>query len=89
MPDFLKTYLKKRKLKNHVFLAQQTTAILKEKIPPKLDSLNTPIILGKIGTLDTHALLDLGASINIMFHAFFLKTHPLFYSFFKIYLIDS
>jgi len=69
---------KKKKLKAHALLAQ-TTLIVKDKIPPKLGDPGTSTIPIKIDTLETHPLLDLGASTNIMSYDFFKKLTLIFF----------
>ncbi|GAV62800.1 hypothetical protein CFOL_v3_06323 [Cephalotus follicularis] len=61
----------KRKLKTHipkiVHLTEQVSAVLSNKLPPKLKDLGAPMISCKSGNLlIERALLDLGASDNII-----------------------
>ncbi|GAV74700.1 hypothetical protein CFOL_v3_18180 [Cephalotus follicularis] len=61
----------KRKLKTYipktVHLTEQVSAVLSNKLPPKLKDPGAPLISCKIGNLlIDRALLDLGASINIL-----------------------
>ncbi|GAV71310.1 hypothetical protein CFOL_v3_14804 [Cephalotus follicularis] len=61
----------KRKLKTHipktVHLTEQVSAVLSNKLPPKLKDPGAPLISCKIGNLQLErALLDLGASVNIL-----------------------
>ncbi|GAV64640.1 Asp_protease_2 domain-containing protein [Cephalotus follicularis] len=61
----------KRKLKTHipkmVHLTEQVSAVLSNKFPPKLKDPGAPLISCKIGNLQIErALLDLGASVNII-----------------------
>ncbi|GAV67714.1 LOW QUALITY PROTEIN: hypothetical protein CFOL_v3_11219, partial [Cephalotus follicularis] len=61
----------KRKLKTHipktVHLTEQVGAVLSNKLPPKLKDPRAPLISCKIGNLQIDkALLDLGASVNIL-----------------------
>ncbi|GAV58882.1 hypothetical protein CFOL_v3_02415 [Cephalotus follicularis] len=61
----------KRKLKTYipktVHLTEQVSAVLSNKLPPKLKDLGAPLISCKIGNLQIErALLDLGASVNIL-----------------------
>ncbi|GAV66342.1 hypothetical protein CFOL_v3_09852 [Cephalotus follicularis] len=61
----------KRKLKTHisktVHLIEQVSAVLSNKLPPKLKDPRAPLISCKIGNLlIERALLDLGASVNIL-----------------------
>ncbi|KAM6584068.1 hypothetical protein CsatB_011070 [Cannabis sativa] len=67
---FMKKILsKKRKLEDYetVALTEECSAILQKKLPPKLKdpgSFNIPCSIG--GSVETKALCDLGASINLM-----------------------
>ncbi|XP_060959491.1 uncharacterized protein LOC133030733 [Cannabis sativa] len=67
---FMKEILsKKRKLEDYetVALTEECSAILQKKLPPKLKdpgSFNIPCSIG--GSVETKALCDLGASINLM-----------------------
>ncbi|GAV57029.1 hypothetical protein CFOL_v3_00568 [Cephalotus follicularis] len=61
----------KRKLKTYipktVHLTEQVSAVLSNKLPPKLKDPGAPLISCKIGNLQIErALLDLGASVNIL-----------------------
>ncbi|GAV90869.1 hypothetical protein CFOL_v3_34271 [Cephalotus follicularis] len=61
----------KRKLKTYipktVHLIEQVSAVLSNKLPPKLKDPGAPLISCKIGNLQIErALLDLGASVNIL-----------------------
>ncbi|GAV78414.1 hypothetical protein CFOL_v3_21882 [Cephalotus follicularis] len=61
----------KRKLKTHiqkmVHLTEQVGAVLSNKLPPKLKDPGAPLISCKIGNLQIErALMDLGASVNIL-----------------------
>ncbi|GAV57213.1 hypothetical protein CFOL_v3_00751 [Cephalotus follicularis] len=61
----------KRKLKTHipktVHLTEQVSAVLSNKLPPKLKDPEAPHISCKIGNLlIDRALLDLGVSVNIL-----------------------
>ncbi|GAV88396.1 hypothetical protein CFOL_v3_31819, partial [Cephalotus follicularis] len=61
----------KHKLKTHipkiVHLTEQVSAMLSNKLPPKVKDLGAPMISCKIGNLHIErALLDLGASVNIL-----------------------
>ncbi|GAV88071.1 hypothetical protein CFOL_v3_31495 [Cephalotus follicularis] len=61
----------KRKLRTHipktVHFTEQVSAVLSNKLPPKLKDPGAPLISCKIGTLLLdRALLDLGASVNIL-----------------------
>ncbi|GAV61651.1 hypothetical protein CFOL_v3_05178, partial [Cephalotus follicularis] len=61
----------KRKLKMYipkmVHLTEQVSAVLSNKLPPKLKDPRAPLISCKIGNLlINRALLDLGASVNIL-----------------------
>ncbi|GAV62969.1 hypothetical protein CFOL_v3_06491, partial [Cephalotus follicularis] len=61
----------KRKLKTHipktVHLTEQVSAVLSNKLPPKLKDPGSPLISCKIGNLQLErALLNLGASVNIL-----------------------
>ncbi|GAV60410.1 LOW QUALITY PROTEIN: hypothetical protein CFOL_v3_03941, partial [Cephalotus follicularis] len=59
-----------RKLRMHipkiVHLTEQVSAVLSNKLPPKLKDPGAPLISCKIGNLIERALLDLGASVNIL-----------------------
>ncbi|KAM6549146.1 hypothetical protein CsatB_020822 [Cannabis sativa] len=67
---FMKEILsKKRKMEDYetVALTEECSAILQKKLPPKLKdpgSFNIPFSIG--GSVETKALCDLGASINLM-----------------------
>ncbi|KAM6548261.1 hypothetical protein CsatB_019937 [Cannabis sativa] len=67
---FMKEILsKKRKMEDYetVALTEECSAILQKKLPPKLKdpgSFNIPCSIG--GSVETKALCDLGASINLM-----------------------
>ena len=61
----------KRKLRSHaqkkIYLTGQVSAVLQHQIPPKLKDPGTPIISCVIGNITVgRALLDLGASVNIL-----------------------
>ncbi|GAV73224.1 gag-asp_proteas domain-containing protein, partial [Cephalotus follicularis] len=61
----------KRKLKTHILkmvhLIEQVSAVLSNKLPPKLKHPRSPLISCKIGNLQLErALLDLGASVNLL-----------------------
>ncbi|GAV84626.1 LOW QUALITY PROTEIN: hypothetical protein CFOL_v3_28070, partial [Cephalotus follicularis] len=61
----------RHKLRTHipktVHLTEQVSAVLSNKLPPKLKDPEAPLISCKIGNLQIErALLDLGASVNIL-----------------------
>ncbi|XP_062085499.1 uncharacterized protein LOC133791592 [Humulus lupulus] len=74
---FMKEILsRKRKLEDYVTVAltEECSAILYKKLPPKLKdpgSFNIPCSIG--GLVDTKALCDLGASVNLMHLSIFQK----------------
>jgi hypothetical protein len=58
---------RKYHLKNTEFLTEQVSSIIQHKVPPKYKDPTCPTISCIIGDyLIGHALLDLGASINVL-----------------------
>src|SRR5438270_8270676 len=67
---------KKRKLAEHetIMLTEESSALLKRKLPPKLTDLGSFSIPCTIGNLQfENALCDLGASVNILPYSLFKK----------------
>ena len=61
------TVKRKHHLKKNAFLTKQVSAIIQHKVPPKYKDPGCPTISCTIGEyLVEHALLDLGASINLL-----------------------
>ena len=61
------TLKRKHHVKKTVFLIEQVRAVIKQKAPPKYKDPGCPIISCQIGThAFSQALLDLGASVNLM-----------------------
>ncbi|CAN6487249.1 unnamed protein product [Victoria cruziana] len=56
-----------RKVPEGVLLSEETSSLLQRRMPPKLEDPGAPIILCVIGHIRVErALLDLGASVNVL-----------------------
>ncbi|XP_062113915.1 uncharacterized protein LOC133824912 [Humulus lupulus] len=58
---------RKHHVKKTAFLTEQVSAVIEQKTPPKYKDLGCPTMFCQIGTHEfSQALLDLGASVNLM-----------------------
>ncbi|XP_062080802.1 uncharacterized protein LOC133785600 [Humulus lupulus] len=61
------TVKRKHRVKKTVFLTEQVSAVIEQKKPPKYKDPGCPTIFCQIGTHEfSQALIDLGASVNLM-----------------------
>ncbi|KAL5732809.1 hypothetical protein ACOSQ2_032501 [Xanthoceras sorbifolium] len=68
------TMKKKHNVKKTAFLTEQVSAVIEQKTPPKYKDPGCPTISCHIGTHEFgHALLDLGASVNLMPYSVYLR----------------
>ena len=68
------TVKRRHHVKKTVFLTEQVSAVIEQKTPPKYKDPGCPTISGYIGTqLFGQALLDLGASVNLMPYSIYLR----------------
>ncbi|CAN6476727.1 unnamed protein product [Victoria cruziana] len=59
--------MRSRKVPECVFFSEETSSLLQRRMPPKLEDPGAPIIPCVIGHIRVeHALLDLGASVNVL-----------------------
>ncbi|XP_022864516.1 uncharacterized protein LOC111384470, partial [Olea europaea var. sylvestris] len=67
------TIKRKHHIKKSAFLTEQVSAVIEQRIPPKYKELGCPTISCVIGNrVFAQALLDLGASVNLMPYAIYL-----------------
>ncbi|KAL5582797.1 hypothetical protein UlMin_015239 [Ulmus minor] len=65
---------RKHNVKKTAFLAKQASAVIDSKTPPKYKDLECPIVACQIGNQACgQALLDLGASVNLMPYSVYLQ----------------
>ena len=68
------TVKRKHHVKKTAFLTEQVSAVIEQKTPPKYKDPGCPTISCQIGTHDfSQALLDLGASVNLMPYSVYLQ----------------
>ncbi|GKU94734.1 hypothetical protein SLEP1_g8180 [Rubroshorea leprosula] len=68
------TIKRKHHVKKTAFLAEQVRAVIEQKTPPKYKDPGCPIIACQIGSQEFgQALLDLGASVNLMPYSVYLQ----------------
>ncbi|KAL5827957.1 hypothetical protein ACOSQ3_019799 [Xanthoceras sorbifolium] len=68
------TVKRKHNVKKTAFLTEQVSAVIEQKTPPKYKDPGCPIIACHIGTHEFgQALLDLGASVNLMPYSVYLR----------------
>ena len=68
------TIKRKYLVKKTAFLTEQVSAVIQHKIPPKYKDLGCPMISCTIGDyIMEHALLDLGASVNLIHFSVYQK----------------
>ncbi|CAN6487366.1 unnamed protein product [Victoria cruziana] len=61
-----------RKVPKYVLLSEDTSSLLQRRLPPKLEDPGAPIISCVIGHIPVErALLDLGASVNVLLGYFY------------------
>ncbi|XP_022851015.1 uncharacterized protein LOC111372832 [Olea europaea var. sylvestris] len=67
------TVKRKHIVKKTAFLTEQVSAVIEQRIPPKYKDPGCPIVSCVIGNHEfAEALLDLGASVNLMPHSIYL-----------------
>ena len=67
-------YTRKKQLHNKAFLTKQVSSIIRCKAPPKFKNPSCPTISCTIGNQTTdRALLDLGASANLLPYSVYLQ----------------
>ena len=65
---------RKHHVKKTAFLTEQASAVIKQRTPPKYKDPGCPTITCHIGTFEFgQALLDLGASVNLMPYSIYLQ----------------
>ena len=68
------TLKRKHKVSKKTFLAEQVSAIIERKTPLKFKDLSCPTVTCRIGKNgSSEALLDLGASVNLMPYSIYLQ----------------
>ncbi|KAL5565351.1 hypothetical protein UlMin_028515 [Ulmus minor] len=68
------TLKKKHKMSKKIFLVEQVSAVIERKTPPKFKDLSCPMVTCRIGKNgSSEALLDLGASVNLMPYSIYLQ----------------
>ncbi|XP_062103840.1 uncharacterized protein LOC133814955 [Humulus lupulus] len=68
------TVKRKHHVKKTAFLTEQVSAVIEQKTPPKYKDPGCPTISCQIGTHEfSQALLDLGASVNLMPYSVYLQ----------------
>ena len=68
------TLMRKHKVSKKTFLAEQVSAVIERKTPPKFKDPGYPTLTCRIGKNgSTEALLDLGASVNLMPYSIYLQ----------------
>uniref|UniRef100_A0A2N9IJV0 Retrotransposon gag domain-containing protein n=1 Tax=Fagus sylvatica TaxID=28930 RepID=A0A2N9IJV0_FAGSY len=73
------TVKRKHHVKKTAFLTEQVSAIIQHKVPPKYKDSGCPTISYTIGDYNIErALLDLGASVNLLSFSVYLQLRPFF-----------
>ena len=68
------TITKKHTINKKTFLVEQVSAVIERKTPPKYKDPGFPTVTCRIGNNETsEALLDLGASVNLMHYSIYLQ----------------